>query len=368
MSVPARWRAILIAFLGTRAGLLVVGLVSMVTLPRGQAIADVVPGAPWLSMWVRWDSNFYSEIAVDGYSFDPDQQSNVSFFPLYPLLIRMGLALTGRSDDAAAALVGLLISNAALLVALAYLLRLVTDDFGLAAGRRAVLYVLVFPTTLFLSAVYPESLFLATSVASFYHARRGEWYRAGLAGGLAALTRPFGVLLVVPLAIEMIRRRPAWRAIPALALIPAGTALFFGYLWWRFGDPLLYIRGNASWGRGFAPPWETFLEYLRGPLILYGFPRSVVDLAFALGLAVLAIAAWRRLPASYAAFATAGLLFTISSGSWLSMPRHALALFPLIVLLAVWGERRIFNAAYLAIAVALAALFMFRFASWFWVA
>lgn len=361
-------RSIIAALLATRAGLVLVGLVALAIMPRGDSRFEYAPNAPWLSMWARWDSEYYRDIAVDGYSFDPARLSNVAFFPLYPVLIRIATLLLGRTDDATVTLVGVLISNVALVVALLYLVALVARDLGVDVARRTVLYFLVFPATFFLSAVYAESLFLATAVASLSHARRGEWYRAGLAGGLAALTRPFGVLLVIPLAIEMARQRPAMRSIPALALIPAGTATFFAFLWWRFGDPLLYVRANSAFGRVFAAPWETALDFIRGPLLIFGWPHSVVDLCFIVGMAVLAVIAWRRLPPSYAAFTTAGLLFSISTDLPVSTPRHALALFPLLIVLAVAGEWRWFHRGWLTVSVVVGIIFMARFATGNWVA
>ncbi|HEV8054002.1 MAG: hypothetical protein H0V04_05225 [Chloroflexi bacterium] len=361
-------RSILAALVGTRVMLTLVGLVSLAVMPRAVPTFDLVPDTPWLSLWSRYDSQYYLEIARDGYSFSPGRYSNAAFFPLYSLLIKLGSFVVGRSDPHALTFLGFVISNVCLFVALLYLAALVTRDFGVGAARRAVVYTLVFPTTLFLSAVYAESLFLATAIASFYHARRGEWYRAGLAGGLAALTRPFGFLLILPIAIEMWRQRPGIRAFPALGLVPAGTATFLAYLWWRFNDPLLYVKANNVWGREFAWPWDTFLGFLREPLVVFGWTRSVFDLAFVVAMTVLAVVAWRRLPASYAAFLTVGLLFTLSTGVWISTPRHALALFPLTILLAVWGERRAFHWVWLVLSVTLALGFMARFASGHWTA
>lgn len=362
------WRSIVATVVATRVGLVAVGLAALATMPRGDSRFEYAPDAPWLSMWARWDSQYYRDIAVDGYSFDPTRLSNVAFFPLYPVLVRIGILLLGRTDDVSVTLVGILVSNLALVVALVYLVALVARDLGVTVARRAVLYLLVFPATFFLSAVYAESLFVATAVASLYHARKGEWYRAGLAGGLAALSRPFGILLMVPVAIEMARQRPALRSIPALALIPAGTAAFFGFLWWRFGDPLLYVRANLIFGRAMAPPWETAQDFIRGPLVLFGWTHGVVDLCFIVGMTILAVFAWRRLPRSYAAFATAGLLFSVSTDLPVSTPRHALALFPLVILLAVWGERRWFHRAWLAVSVVVGVIFMARFATGNWVA
>ncbi len=362
------WRSILLALLATRVGLLATGLVAAEVMPRGESYLDLVPGLPWLSMWVQWDAEYYADIAVAGYSYDPNATSTTAFFPLYPWLLRLGASLLGRVDTETVALLGLIVANLALFVALLYLVALIRHDLGASVARRAVSYVLVFPTTVFLSAVYAESLFLATAIGSLYHARRGEWYRAGICGLLAALARPFGIVLVIPLAIELLRQRPPLRAALSLALIPAGTASFFTYLWWQLGDPWLYVRANLAWGRGFAWPWEILLEFAREPLVVFGWYHSVVDLSFVVAMTVLAVFAWRRLPASYAAFASVGLLFTLSTKVWISTPRHALALFPLIILLAVYGERRSFNWAWLLLSTISAIAFAARFFSGHWTA
>lgn len=364
------WRRILVALLATRIGLTLVGLAALSIMPHGVSFLDFPSDVPWLLVWAQWDAEHYIDIALDGYSYAVGAYSNISFFPLYPWLMRAGaLVLSlGQLDREMVTFAGFLIANAALFVALLYLAALVARDFSVDVSRRAVLYVLVFPMTFFLSAVYAESLFLATSVATMFHARRGEWYRAGIAGGLAAMTRPFGFLLLIPIAIEMYRQRPSIRSLPSLALVPAGLAVFFGYSWWRFGDPVAYIKGNHVWGREFAWPWDTLMGFIEGPLIGFGWPRSYVDLAFIVGMVVTAVAAWRLLPQSYAAYASVCLFFTLSTGVWYSTPRHSLALFPLFIVLAIWGQRRWFHWVWLVLSVVLAIGFMARFASGNWIA
>ncbi len=362
------WQFVLVALLATRAVLIAVGLVASSAVLRGATFLDLVPSMPWLSSWVQFDAEYYVEIAVAGYSHRVDDFSNTAFFPLYPLLTRFGALLLGPIDTSTVALSGFVVANGALFTSLVYLAALVRRDFNGATARRAVVFILVFPTTVFLSAVYAEALFLAGAVASIYYARRGEWYRAGVAGGVAALARPFGIVLLVPLIVEMLRQRPSRRALPALALIPAGTVAFFGYLWWQLGDPMLYLRANAFWGRGVSWPWTVLREYLNQPLVVFGWPHSWVDLAFVVAMAVLAVLAWRRLPDSHSAFAAAGLLFTLSSSVWISTPRHAMALFPLTILLAVYAERRWFYMAWLVLSAALAVGFAARFFTGNWVA
>jgi hypothetical protein len=362
------WQAVIASLLASRLGLLVAGLVGTAAMAPDVRRLEYLPEVPWLSVFAQWDGEHYVAIALHGYSFEPDTHSTVLFLPLYPWLMRVLAAGFGRLDEVGATLAGLLISNVALVVALVYLAHLISRDFSPSVARRSLVYLLVLPTTLFLSAVYAESLFLAASAASLYHARGGEWYRAGVAGGLAALTRPFGFLLLVPLAMEMLRQRPGPRAWPALVLVPLGLGAFFVHLWWQFGDPLIVFEASAAWGRGLTWPWEPLLGYFDGPLMLFDWPYSVLDLVSMLVLTGLTVVSWRLLPSSYAALASAGLLFLLTSGSaWFSAARHILALFPLVIVLAIIGERRGFHWAWLVLSAVLAVLFMARFAGGHWV-
>jgi hypothetical protein len=84
---------------------------------------------------------------VRGYEYDLSRLTNIPFFPLYPWLIKLIAAPFGPIDERAAALVGLVIANVALLVALIYIAALVARDLSLSVAGRTVLYVLVFPTT-----------------------------------------------------------------------------------------------------------------------------------------------------------------------------------------------------------------------------
>jgi Gpi18-like mannosyltransferase len=364
------WQYNGLLLVGTRIALTVVGFAGVALLGEGPRRLDLAPGQPWLQLWAQWDSEHYLNIATEGYSYAPGTFSNIPFFPLYPALIGLVLRVIGRNDVPTGAFVGFVIANVALFAALTYLTALIARDFSLSMARRTVLYVLIFPMTLFFSAVYAESLFLATAAACLYHARKGEWYRAGLAGGLAALARPFGFLLVVPIAVEMWHQRPALRALPSIALVPAGIATYFGYLWLRFGDPLLYFKAGEVWGRGFHLPWETLMAYVRGPLVGFDWPYSWLDLISMTAIVVLVIAGWWLLPRSYWAFAAVGVLFSLSTGiAWFSASRHALALFPVIIVLVVLGATsRVFGWAWLIFSIVVAVGFMARFAAGYWLA
>src|SRR4051812_47826642 len=167
-------------------------------------VADrVSPGTyAFVNMLSRWDAGWYYGIATAGYQFVPGQQSNLAFFPAYPLLIRAAHSLIASPEAVWWFLSGILVSNVALFVALIYLYLLTRLEFDEEAARRAVIYLLLFPTTLFLSAVYADSLLIALTIGSFFHARRGQWWLAGILAVGATLTRPPGILILIALTVE----------------------------------------------------------------------------------------------------------------------------------------------------------------------
>ncbi len=206
----------------------------------------------WLNPWTTYDSFWYISIAQGGY-----QEVSTPFFPLYPLLLRLG-----GSDPVGMALVGVLLSNLCFLFSLAILYRLTERDYGPVTARLAVWVLAFFPTTAFFSAVYTESLFLLLVLLCFEMAHSGRWWRAGLAGLLAALTRNPGLLLSLALLMEYLQQRPKgvgrWSpgALLPLALPAAGFLAVQSFFWVRFGEAGVGIASQTYYGRFFDWPWQ----------------------------------------------------------------------------------------------------------------
>ncbi|MDQ6655247.1 MAG: hypothetical protein M3Y80_05480 [Verrucomicrobiota bacterium] len=325
---------------------------------------------PLTNMWSRWDAGWYAGIAENGYQFTAGRPSNVAFFPIYPLSMRVVRALLASHKGSAWMLAGIIVSNTALAVALIYLWLLVRLEFDEATARRAVLYLLVFPMTLFLSAVYSESVFLACAIASFYHARRQQWWLAGLLGACTALSRPTGVMIAVGLAAEYaLQCEWNWRKlrpdILAIALVPLALAGFLAFLHYAEGSATAVVQAQEAWGLRLQPQWRTLAPFFVSGLDVKG---TLVDLGFTLGYLALVIAVCFRMRASYALYSVAYLLFITMWGSLESVARYGLGLFPVIMLLALLGRNAVFDRIYLPISAALAALFMAVFAVWGWVA
>ncbi len=380
-------RSILFPFFVTRAGMVVAAFLALQFLPNlkrpefeigrngmiGPALSQ--PGTvayPFVRMWARWDSRWLLGIAKDGYQFRTGKQSNSAFFPLYPLVVRGFHALVPFSTDAGWLTIGILISNAALLIALAYLYRLLRLDYSEVTSARAVLYLLVFPTTLFLSAFYSEALFLALVVSAFYYARTERWLCSALLAAAAATCRPPGVVLLVPLAVEYLAQKKFnWKEVKAdclaLLLIPLGTASYLFFLRAQFGSWGVLQTTEGAWDRKFTFPWNTFVFYFSRAHHFGGF-HTPLNLLFTLVFCWLTILSCQKLRLSYATYAVVSMIFITSWATFMSVPRFGLAIFPLVLVLALAGESARFHRSFLLSSSALAVCGMVAFALWGWVA
>ena len=302
--------------------------------------------------FANWDGAWYIRIASQGYH----RVGSWAFFPLYPWL----LYGTAGATDGQYVVAGMILSIAAALAAAAVLYLLVEGDYGRRVALWAVAFLAFFPTSIFLQAVYTESLFLLGGVACVLWARRERWGLAGLAGMLAALTRNTGVLLLVPVlvlygsSINWRWRRLDRRALWSL-LIPAGLGIYMAYQWVVRGNPFLFDDSEEIWRRHLASPFASLYHGAKDSLILihrllvHGslYPAAVHNLiAFPLlAMAVIALAlAWRRLRPAYLAYAAAAILLPLCYPSvhrpLFSMPRFLLVCFPVFIALALVTERR----------------------------
>jgi Mannosyltransferase (PIG-V) len=348
-------REVLVDFTATRAAIIVIAELAGVIIGQRAGTHVQESSHELLAVWGRWDAVHYLDIATQGY-----QGTDMAFFPLYPLLIRIVGSLAGNHLVA-----GLLISNASFFFGLLYLYKLLEHEYDRAVARRAIFYVSIFPTAVFFSAVYTESLFFMLTIASFYYMRQRRWWLAAIFGFFAALTRVEGVLLIVPFLIEWLAQdRPLRPRAPydlaAGGLIPLGLAVYMAYLWVLRADPLYFSHVQIHWNRHLAPPWvsliNAFGKLLHQPGALVVAHESL-EIAFTLLMIAVLVGGWHAL-----------ILVPMSTSNLMSMPRFALVLFPMFAILARWGERPWVNNVILAFSLPLLGLFTVLFTDWYWVA
>jgi Gpi18-like mannosyltransferase len=182
------WKEAILPYLGTRLVIFAVGLFATYYImpllvhvsPLPDSVAQMAfPQSLWL-MWNRFDGGFYVQIAQSNYwpASTLHQQTDWVFYPLYPLLIAGGAKLLGGSNDAYN-IAGMLIANIAGIFMMVYLYLLVRKEFNSRIASRAVLYLAVFPTAFFFSAIFTESLLVGFCIACIYYARRQSWWLVG---------------------------------------------------------------------------------------------------------------------------------------------------------------------------------------------
>ncbi|MDH3403733.1 MAG: mannosyltransferase family protein [Acidobacteriota bacterium] len=364
----------------TRAGVLLVAYVAAPLL-HDQTVPPVYHLRGTENLFVdvfgsRWDTGFYVSIAEEGYKLEGVELPSVAFFPLLPLLMRGAMAL---GVDALVA--GILISHLALLGASILFYRWAERGWGAKTAERALWYLLIFPTSLFGSAIYTESLFLLLAIGALERARGGHWLAAGVLGALSSLARLHGVVVGVMLVVawwEERRRRPdrvPRKAVLAGLLAPGGLALFMTHLWLAFGNPLAFADAAAAWGRVPKPPLVTMREVFvtppggwlaalsAGAIHLDNWIDFLAVMAFlVLGCFLLAERRW-----SEGLYVVLGVSLSFSSGLLMSQRRYVWVLFPVFIVLARWGERPWFDRTLTAGSLLLLALFTALFANGFWV-
>lgn len=317
------------------------------------------PGSSWLTGWVQFDAGWYRDIAEHGYRLIGGEQSNVAFFPLYPLLIRALHQTFGSSFGA-----GIAITVTCGLLAVMLFWRWCGERLDPPAQKLALALLLLYPYAWYLcGAVYADALFLATTLAAFTALERDRTLLAGIFGALAAATRPVGPAVVIALVVRQIERRGAlrtttrtwrgrtwelpvgidWRKLqPSDAFVllsAAGFCVYSGYLWWRWGDPLLFSTVQRYWKQPSGP--VTWLKlHLAGIIVLKFKERwlyiigCLVQGALAMGSLLLVPRIRRSFGWGYATLVAVSLAIPVlGSKDFQGLGRYLLAAFPLFA----WG-------------------------------
>ncbi|MGB8343470.1 MAG: mannosyltransferase family protein [Ktedonobacteraceae bacterium] len=377
----AALKAILPIYIATRLAFLTISCLAPLFTVKDFSPQAFPISTLWHS-WNHWDAEIFTTIARYGYT----QYQRAVFFPLYPLIERATMFVTGGD----VILAGLLISNLASLGICIVLYRLICEDFTAEQAERSVLYFVLFPTAFFLASGYNEALFLFLALLSFYHVRRGHWWLAGLCGFLASLTRSAGILLVIPFAYEYLRQRQfQWKAIRwnALAgvLIPCGVAVYALWCYIRFNDPLAFTHGEVYWHRFLAfPGYGIFYSMLNihrsAGLLSFQALRNATDLLpdlLILLFVVLCFVGPWRLPRHlwvYGVYAAAVFVFLQlfpKGGTGLypleSVGRYVLEVFPAFIIMAAAGRYKLFHLCYLMVSGAALFFLLTQFLTAHWV-
>jgi Gpi18-like mannosyltransferase len=327
-----------------------------------------------MNQFSKWDGPHYMYIAQNGYVNEGDPANFIVFFPLYPFLVRL---IT--FDFAYVNLSGLIVSNVSSIIAVIYLFKLAKLDYSDSVAKKAVLFLSVFPTAYFLSAVFTEGLFLALVIASLYYARNAKWALAGVLGLLASLTRLAGLILLPVLIVEYLHQKEwkiratdlklLWTSLPALGFLAyllinyQVTGNFFMFIeierthWHQTLNPLDGLLGALGWSTNSAFPDSITIGYAQVIFAVFGFAMVIAGF----------IACYKsKLRTSYLVYMLLTWMLAVSTSFWISIPRYVLTMFPMFIILALYSQKRIVTISIVASSSAALCFFTWLFARGIW--
>ena len=319
---------------------------------------------PFWDTFARFDTGHFQAIAWSGYAPAAGGRSNIAYFPVYPMLMRMVGRLFGRSH-ATYYLSGIGISWVCFVLAMFALYSLARLDLPRHRAERAVLLTMIFPFSFFFGVAYSESTFLLFTVLAFYAFRTRHWFAGGLCGAIATATRVPGILMVPALACiawqhaEPIRRDRA-SAAAGLALAASGFGAYCFYIFHLTGHPFEWVAALQRWGyHPGGSPWAAPLTLLRHlvahpRVYLSTDPMAVYDTLYGLTAILFTLAipfVWRQFGAGYGVYMLLNLWLPLSSGLFEGLGRYCSVLFPCFIWLATIRSRSVATAVVVTFAL-----------------
>lgn len=263
-AVPG-WGAAIIVYLASRVVSTVLLLAMfLIATTQGWTFASPRGNPTFFTFSGSWDSYFYQRIATQGYptTLPLDAAGNVTpnpwaFLPLYPLLTRALMTVTGLDFFVA----GVIVSTVFGAVAAVLLHRLV----ALRGTERSALWAVVLfcfgPVSFILQTAYAESLFLALLFGCLLALVSRRYWLMIPTGVLAVFTRPGAIALALLLAIHLVVRlvgRKGIRRGEVAAIVVAGLVITAAGLAWPViadavtGHSGAYLATELSWWTGFV--------------------------------------------------------------------------------------------------------------------
>ncbi len=295
--------------------------------------------------WKRasFDGIHYLDISRKGYGVN--QQV---FFPLYPKIIKEITPFFKGRD----LLAGLFVSHLSLFLLLFVFYKLILLDFDHKVAQRTLIFLMIFPTSFFFGSVYTESLLLLFILGSFYAARKSSWLIAGCFGFLAANTRLIGIFLFPALLYEFWQqkkissrqRRDKFQISNLLFifLVPLGLLSYMRFLKINFQDSLMFIHSQPFFGVSRSDEkivllYQVFFRYLKMIFTTKSDPLYFtvwLELLVVVGFIYLLLKSFSiKIRLSYLVFSVLTLLIPTLIGTFSSLPRYVLVLFPCFICL-----------------------------------
>lgn len=298
--------------------------------------------------WANFDGEHYLSIAMYGY-----KDLQLAFFPMYPLFMNFVAKIVG-TNTASYLWSGLLISNLFFLGSLILLWKVIRLDYSEKVAKIAIILILIFPTSFYFGAVYTESLFLFLSLSTYYLYRKDKYLFSGLIGIIMTLTRLYGIFVIVMIGIDVLVSESNLYNIFKKRIYLIGISIFglLSYMWFCFiskGDALAFytLQTNVGEHRSLnlilLP--QVFYRYVVKiiPNLTWNYPPVVFTTLLEFLVACLflfaLIVGFKKMRWDYWTYILLGYLVPTLTGSFSSLPRYVVVLFPAFIFTAMKLER-----------------------------
>lgn len=299
--------------------------------------------------WANFDGEHYLSIAMFGY-----KDLQLAFFPGYPVLTNLFSHIFG-SNIQSYIWSGIILSNLFFLGSLILLWKVIRLDYSEKVARIAIILLLVFPTTFYFGAVYTESLFLFLSLSTYYLYRKNKYFLAGLVGILMTLTRLYGIFVLLMILTDVFKNKTSFIKIikEKVYLIAMAFLGILSYMWFCFktkGDFLAFYSLQTNVGE------HRSLDLILLPQVFYRyfvkiipnlewsyFPvvfTTLLEMSVALVFLWVIVIGFRKLSTEYWLYLLLGYLVPTLTGSFSSLPRYVIVLFPAFIVLATFLDRK----------------------------
>jgi len=195
----------------------------------------------WPLLFHGWDSAWYMRVAREGYSYPA-----YAFLPAYPFLIRIVNLLTGEWIASS-----FVVSFFLGLDAVPMFQLLMEDYMSKSRAMIATLLFAMFPPVFFFTSIaYTESLFAVAILGTWLFCLRKRWLLSAAFAVIATLTKVYGLMVSLPLAMHLLKEKRRKEAFLAL-LIPA--VAFLGWNYYMFtlsGDLMAFWSSQNHWQGG----------------------------------------------------------------------------------------------------------------------
>ncbi|MEF3304481.1 mannosyltransferase family protein [Paenibacillus sp. GYB003] len=250
----------------------------------------------------QWDAGWYFSISENGYAKEPTghakgDAANWAFFPLYPLGIHFFSRLVSLPIQQS----GVILSTISLIVATSYLLKYVTITRNRTIAVIAAVLITYGPYSFYFSSTYTESLFAMLIILTLYNAQQKRWLLCGLFGAFLSATRPTGVLIFIPVLLEIVipifkeKRNIAnvfldlikdSKILFSLLLIPSGLFAYMTFLYFHVGDAFAFSHVQIAWDRENGNPFKLLLDglFLKGLYSKYASIWGIVAISLSVYL------------------------------------------------------------------------------------